>query len=144
VRLLEGVRAAADFSEDGVYRYTLERRWSTGGPPVLWIMLNPSTADAETDDRTVRRCQDFTRAWGYHGAVIANLFALRSTDPKALYDHPAPVGPLNDGYIQNAVTEAGLVVAAWGTHGALRGRGAAVLTMLARMRVEVHRLGPAT
>lgn len=93
--LLEGVEASAVLSECGTYRYRLERTWDPSRRAVGFVMLNPSTADAETDDPTLRRCQSFARAWGYGRLVVVNLYALRSTDPKALWKHPDPVGPDN-------------------------------------------------
>lgn len=75
---------AAEFSGCGRYRYSLRRRWADGGPPACWIMLNPSTADAEKDAPTIRRCIGFSKAWGHNALVVVNLFALRSTDPTAL------------------------------------------------------------
>jgi hypothetical protein len=126
VRLLEGVTAAAEFSPCREYRYTLTRSWGDG-PTVLWAMLNPSTASHDVDDPTVRRTQWFSRVWGYERVVVCNLFALRSTDPKALYKHPEPVGPDNDRHIREEAERADLVVIAWGMHGALRSRGIQVL-----------------
>lgn len=104
------------------YRYYLSRRWADGGR-VCWIMLNPSTADAERDDPTIRRCIGFSRDWGYGGLSVVNLFALIATDPYELRQHPTPIGTETDRYIDSAVTDADLVVAAWGNHGALFGRG---------------------
>ena len=85
----------ADLSSDGVYRYQLDRVWKTGLSEVAWICLNPSTADAETDDPTVRKIVGFSERWGYGGFVLFNLFALRATDPRELLRHPDPVGPNN-------------------------------------------------
>jgi hypothetical protein len=118
---LFGGGASAILSDDGVYRYTLGRRWAPG-PAVLWIMLNPSTADAAVDDPTIRRCIGFSKAWGYSALTVVNLFALRATNPARLYRHEDPVGPVNDAHIVTQAQRAVEAVAAWGTHGALRDR----------------------
>lgn len=118
---LAGVDANALLSPCGTYRYALTRDWYPKGGlgHVLWIMLNPSTADAETDDRTIRRCQDYARTWGYDGITVANLFALRATKPAALFSHPDPVGPANDDVLAAllAARGVGMVVAGWGVLG---------------------------
>lgn len=108
----------ANFSDCGKYRYTLWRYWGTK-PLMLWVMLNPSTADEVDNDPTVERCQRRAKEYGYGGVVVCNIFALRSTDPKALYSHPDPVGPYNDEAIIDAAKDAGLVVCGWGNHGQL-------------------------
>jgi hypothetical protein len=133
--------AGATFSPCGVYRYTLWRAWEVG-PTVCWVMLNPSTADATKEDPTIRKCIGYARRWGFGAVAIVNLFALRSTNPRALYGHAAPVGPQNDAAIVECVRLSRLVVAAWGVHGEHCGRGDAVLDML-RLGVEapVHCLG---
>jgi len=103
-------------------------------------MLNPSTADASQEDPTIRRCVGFARSWGYGALAIVNLFALRSTDPRALYAHATPVGERNDAFIAAQATISDLVIAAWGVHGAHQDRGAAVLRML-RREVKVRCIG---
>ncbi|RVK60561.1 DUF1643 domain-containing protein [Sinorhizobium meliloti] len=116
-------KSSAILSECGAYRYRLERQWDGDKPKIAFLMLNPSTADASQDDPTLRRCISFARAWGFGGLIIGNLFALRSTDPKALYDHPDPIGPDNDQHILAIAKSARKIVCAWGTHGNLHDRG---------------------
>ena len=125
----------ARFSECGQYRYRLWRIWDEERRPLVFCMLNPSTADAETDDPTVARCRERARRLGYGGVVIVNLFALRSTDPKALYGHADPVGPHNNAHISNSCTW-GDFVCAWGVHGKLHGRDKAVMRLLSEHQVE--------
>ncbi|MBF6333571.1 DUF1643 domain-containing protein [Nocardia transvalensis] len=127
---------SAILSPCGTYRYELTRRWSPG-PLAGWIMLNPSTADADVDDPTVRRCIAFARGWGYGGIVIRNLYALRASDPRELDDHPAPVGPDNDDHLSHCGREE-LTVLAWGSRGG--DRGLAVMERLARQGVPLHQL----
>src|SRR4051794_16373452 len=106
----------AVLSPDGQYRYRLERTWEARAGTVTWIMLNPSTADAEVDDPTLTRCLSFTRAAGWGRLLVVNLFALRSTDPAQLAQHADPVGPRNLDHVREALQEANLIVAAWGAH----------------------------
>ena len=73
-------QSGASFSPCGTYRYTLWRRWSFV-PPATFVLLNPSTADATRNDPTVERCERRARELGCGGIRVANLFALRSTDP---------------------------------------------------------------
>ena len=91
----------AHFDETGAYRLRLWRRW-WDGPYVCWIMLNPSTADARVNDQTIRKCIAFSKQWGFGGLEVVNVFALRSTDPKALYKHHDPIGPGNDSVISSS------------------------------------------
>lgn len=112
------------------YRYFLTRAWPFWNDRVTFVMLNPSTADAAKDDPTMRRCIGFAMKWGYQALTVVNLFALRSKNPEALYDHPDPVGPLNDRYIREAAADSHKIVCAWGVGGAYRDRGRHVLSLL--------------
>ncbi len=107
----------AEISPDGLYRYLLGRRWGEG-PRATFVMLNPSTADAEQDDPTIRRCVGFAKSWGMGAVQVANLYALRSTDPAALWRAADPVGPDNDAVLTACamVHEGAPLVAAWGAH----------------------------
>lgn len=131
---LESDARSAVISPCGLYRYRLGRRWGDG-PTVMFLMLNPSRADAEKPDPTMTRCVGFAKAWGFGGLAIGNLFALRSTDPKELYRADDPIGPENDDHLRAMAAEAGLIVGAWGNHGSLMGRYAAVREMFPSMKI---------
>ena len=139
------------------YRYTLGRRWHFAETPrghVLWIMLNPSTADARVDDPTIRKCIGFSTRWGFGSLEVVNLYAWRATDPRDLFGYRVGdqrdevVGPDNDWTIRNVIPYASEIVIAWGSHGARwRGRRAgSVLDMLAERPggVRVVHIGPST
>jgi hypothetical protein len=111
------VSGRAVFSPCGLYRYTLERAWAQLPRYVLWIMHNPSTADAAKNDATIRRCIGYARAWGYTGILVGNLYAWRSTSPRALYKIADPIGPENEQHVRGLVRRASLVVCAWGEAG---------------------------
>lgn len=154
---------SALFSEDGVYRYRLERLLVEDSPlvsTVNMILLNPSTATAETDDPTIRRCMRFARAWGYGRLVVTNLYALRATDPAWLIRHEFPVGELvlppfgmhravpvdrsgppnfaqrNDIELVTAALEADRVIVGWGAQCGLRGPHVAGMLDSAGVRLE--------
>jgi len=143
-RDLAGHLSTAVLSADGVYRYLLTRIWQPARPLAVWIMLNPSTADANHDDPTLRRVTTFTRRAGCGGLAVVNLYALRSTDPAALRDHPDPVGPLNDAFVRRATAEAGLVICAWGGSFPAPDRAQAVTRLLARTGARLRCLGTTT
>jgi hypothetical protein len=111
--------AEATFDRHHRYRYRLSRHWEKRAPVVCWIMLNPSTATASVDDRTISRVVAFSAAWRYGAAIVINLFALRATDPAVLSAAQDPVGPANDDAIVATVSSTPHVIAAWGNHGTL-------------------------
>ncbi len=107
--------ADAIVSPCGTYRYRLSRHWSPGTETALFIMLNPSTADASQDDPTIRKCTNYARAWGFARLEVVNLYAFRATRPADLHAAlDSAVGPDNDDHIRAATRSADLVVAAWG------------------------------
>lgn len=117
---------------DGSYRYSLWREWDSDRPCLLWVLLNPSNADASKDDPTLRRCLAFSRSWSFGSLEIVNLYAWRSSVPQALVSAENPVGDHNDRYIQEAAQRAAKVVVAWGAYKPLRGRDRAVIALLAQ------------
>lgn len=128
---------------DGCYRYVLTRDVdSFGDGAVAFVMLNPSTADATSDDPTIRRCRGFARRLGFARLVVVNLFALRSTDPAEIDRAQDPVGRDNDDHIYLQTKDARMVIAAWGVPQSARveQRADAVTRTLALTR-DVHALG---
>jgi hypothetical protein len=127
---------AACFSPCGRYRWWLERCWDPQRPALLFIGLNPSRADAERDDPTLRRLQAFARAWGYGRLEVLNLFARIAASPASLRRSCDPIGPDNDGWLARRllVQPAGAALwLGWGNGGSWRGRDRAVLQRLARL-----------
>lgn len=138
------VVSSARISPCNKYRYDLVRAWGKGfeiADYIAFIGLNPSTADANVDDATIRRCVDYAATWGADGLVMLNLFAYRSTNPRRLYNQDDPVGPLNDDILLSWARKAAVVVAAWGTKGVIMGRGAQMRAMLCSNRVDAYHLG---
>lgn len=125
------------FSPDRVYRYTLWRQWAddlfhnkTKEGYVMFIGLNPSTADETLDDPTIRKCIGFTKRWGYLAICMTNLFAFRSTDPQVMLSAQNPVGVANNGWLISIAENAALVVCAWGTNGEFIAQDTRVIGML--------------
>lgn len=123
--------SGAILSECGRYRYRLWRTWDEENfLRAAFVMLNPSIADAEQDDPTIRRCIGFAKSWGCGGIVVVNLFAWRSTDPKQLKSIIDPVGPENDRHIRRVLETCSPRICAWGNHGTLRRRDEAVKAII--------------
>ncbi|VTT96531.1 Uncharacterized protein OS=Sinorhizobium meliloti Rm41 GN=BN406_01856 PE=4 SV=1: DUF1643 [Gemmataceae bacterium] len=140
------LEASAVISPCGLYRYTLTRVWDPAKDPVVFCMLNPSTADGAQDDPTIRRCVGFARQWGYGGLTVVNLFAFRATLPRDLLKAADPVGPDNDRHIAAAAARR-TVVCAWGSLGstrrevAMRRRRAGIVAGLLTGFVALRHLG---
>jgi hypothetical protein len=124
------MKMTAVLSEDRLYRYSLTRIWDDTLHLVMFIGLNPSTADETINDPTITRCIGYAKDWGYGGLIMANLFAFRSTDPKVLKSVKNPVGPHNNEWLLNLTNQSKLIVAAWGTHGVLFNRDQEVKKMI--------------
>ena len=134
---------SAAISLCGKYRYWLRRDINLMvDKPCVFIMLNPSTADATQDDPTIRRCIGYAKAWDCSELIVVNLFALRSTNPKTLWaeDTIDPIGPDNDDAIMTAadIAHNGLIICAWGGHGSYMDRGDQVIGMIEHL--EPHYL----
>lgn len=124
----------AHLSADGLYRYALWRRWAEG-PAALFVMLNPSTADAVTNDATITRCLGFARKYGYSALLVGNLFAYRTSSPDLMKRAADPVGPENDTWLRRMKAASEVVVAAWGNDGDFMGRPEQVRELLGPMKI---------
>ena len=125
----------ATFSVCERFRYRLWRTWGPG-LPLLFVMLNPSTADARSDDPTLRRCLGFAQRAGFGALEVVNLFAYRATDPRDLRAAGYPVGPRNDEHIAAAVGDSAAVCLAWGSNATRLARPAEVLGLLRGLRAR--------
>lgn len=141
------VRSAV-FSDDRIYRYTLNIVWDTALPKCQFIGLNPSTADEIDDDNTVRRCKSFARREGCGTLIMTNVFAYRDTDPKGMMNHPKPIGEIirlpftdpeaiqyelgerNDQMLKIVASQCALTIAAWGVFATHMDRGRAVAKLI--------------
>lgn len=125
----------ATFSRCGQFRYRLSRRW-TEGAPLLYIMLNPSMAEAEQDDPAIKRCIRFAQAHDFPAVEVVNLFAYRATDLEELWRAGYPVGTENDEHIAAALREAGALCVAWGAQAHRQARIDAVLALIKATPLE--------
>jgi hypothetical protein len=120
------------FSRCRTYRYVLAKRLDHESKVgcILWIGLNPSTADESRPDPTLRRICGFSRSWGYAVVLLLNLFAFRTAKPRELRSQSAPVGSVNDHYLLFAAKTANTVMVCWGVHGFYLRRAQQVLDLL--------------
>lgn len=140
--LIAAPRNVCQFSPCGKYRYILVHSWqkfgnafvpsspAVGDKLIMWIGLNPSAANEQQLDPTLRRIRWFSHEWGFRSFVMTNLFAYRATMPRDMVLQSDPVGPSNDLMLVNAAASSELVVACWGTHGSHLGRDASVLKLI--------------
>ncbi|MCQ0969281.1 DUF1643 domain-containing protein (plasmid) [Paracoccus sp. TK19116] len=133
-------RSSALYSACETYRYALTREWAEG-PRLVWVMLNPSTADERRNDPTIARCERRARLLGYGAFRVVNLFAFRATRPQDLKAASAPIGPLNDATLHAAAAWGSAILCGWGIHGGLKGRGPAVLDLLRSTGRPLYHLG---
>jgi len=121
------------FSNDRLYRYSLLHAIHPSVEPqrlIAWICLNPSTADENSLDPTLRRIKGFSEAWGYTHFVVLNIFAWRATRPADLKTAHSPVGRNNDRWIKTWTNQAEMTVVGWGEHGSHQGRSKQVTPLL--------------
>ena len=130
-----GRRGRAALSSCGRYRWWLERQWQREAPRLLFIGLNPSRADGQRDDPTLRRLLGFAQSWGFGALEVLNLFSRISPSPAVLRRSADPIGSLTDPWLRRrlahlARSPGSAVWLGWGNGGHWRGRDQAVLPVL--------------
>jgi len=139
---MEFIKKRAIFSPCQTYRYSLTRIWNDNKRLILFIGLNPSTADETSDDPTIRKCMHYAYQWGFGGLIMVNLFAFRATLPNDLKKSKFPVGKNNNQFIINAILESEMAVVAWGNDGQLYGRDKEVLEFIPNpMCININKTG---
>lgn len=130
------MKSGAELSSCEKYRYSLWRIWGTTDKPkcVMFIGLNPSTANGSEDDPTIRRCIAYAKDWGYDGLYMANLFAYRATNPKDMMTADNPVGSDNDLSILKITKNVELAVACWGNLGKYKNRDEEVKKLVSNLQ----------
>ena len=123
------------------YRYLLRRTWDHSLQRSLFIMLNPSTADHEIDDATIRSCMRLARSWSHGSIEVVNLYGFRATDPKELATAKEPIGPQNDGVALAAINRCDVAICAWGAHEMARRRARTMWEMIKSNRPQAFCLG---
>jgi len=127
----DGVKSYAIFSDCEKYRYILTRMWDEHKSKIVFIGLNPSTANEIKNDPTVTRMIKFAKSWRYGSISVCNLFGFRATFPEDLKKAQNPVGKENDELIIKEIKEADKVIAAWGNHGKFKNRSYEMLQQIA-------------
>lgn len=135
-------KRTAVFSPCRKWRYHLQHVWDDNQPNLLWLMLNPSTADETQNDPTVERCEQRARMWGYGGVEIYNIFGFRATDPNNMKAYGDPVGPDNDKWITKFAlkSQQTLAIAGWGNHGSHNKRNEEIIKIITQNNGRVKAL----
>lgn len=128
------------FSPCRNYRYRLIHEWSdmfTTPRAIMWIGLNPSTADEEKLDPTLKRIRGFSRAWGYDRFIMTNAFAYRATKPPDMLKQKDPIGPENDRILLECAAMVDKIIVVWGNDGSRFGRDKQVVDLLKKSRKKL-------
>jgi hypothetical protein len=132
----------AIFDDTRTYRYALWRVLREKGDTILWIGLNPSTADEDTDDPTIRRVVNYSKAWGYANVLMANLFAFRATDPKEMKKAADPFGKDNKDWLIRLRKQSAMCIVGWGNAGSTQYAGRRLIKLFGDLGLlPVHCLG---
>ena len=120
----------AIFSKCRIYRYVLWRTWDLKKPKIMFLGLNPSTADEINNDPTVTRCINYSKSWGYGGLYMMNIFSFRTTYPSKLKQSNNPIGKDNDKWILKIAKDVDKCVGAWGNDGKFLNRSKTIFELI--------------
>jgi hypothetical protein len=123
------------------YRYLLRRTWDYTKPRALYVMLNPSTADAYKDDATIRSCVRLAIGLGYGSMEVVNVFGYRATKPDELLKQADPIGPMNQYAVEAAVGRCDVVICAWGAFPLARQHATPIINAIRSMRPAAYCFG---
>lgn len=130
-----GIESGAKFSPCRRYRYVLWRTWDPSKAVLVFLMLNPSTANEEDDDATTKKIMRIVANQGYGGIRIVNLFAVRHRNPEILLEMADPIGPDNDRTLREEIARGRTIVCAWGNGGTGKLRALVKLRAIKVMRL---------
>lgn len=138
------VKSVARFSDCEKYRYTLTRTWDHSKGKVVFIGLNPSTADEMKNDPTVTRMINFAKSWGFGTITVCNLFAYRATFPEDLKKAKDPIGQETDFWLNEEIETSDRIIAAWGNHGTFNNRSKEIIKILPKDKTYLFELTKAS
>lgn len=127
------IDTGAVFSDCRNYRYCLWRSWDNTKKKIMFIGLNPSTADEIKNDPTVTRCINYSKMWGYGEMFMMNIFSYRTTYPSVLMNQNDPIGKDTDLWIKKIYKKTDICIGAWGNHGQFLDRSKDIFSILPKI-----------
>ncbi len=134
--------SGATLSKCRKYRYVLWRKWNKSLPTIMFIGLNPSTANEHENDPTILKCINYSKNWGFGGFYITNLFAYRTFSPAILKKNNSPVGQKNNYWILKTSKLTKKTIACWGDHGTFQDRDVQVKKLISQLYcININKTG---
>ena len=133
--LFDDQSSGAEFSGDYKHRYALWRIWDESKPLVMFIGLNPSTANETTNDPTIRRVIGMAKQWGFGGVYMMNCFTYVSTDPNELVKDKDL--EWNNRRLLHIARRCQEIVFAWGAFEAAKERGQELAAMFPKAKALI-------
>jgi len=131
--IIDNDNNGAVFSSCNYYRYALWRIWDKSKPQIMFIGLNPSTADETNNDPTITRCINYATSWGFGSIYMVNIFSYKTTYPKELKNVSDPIGKETDIWIKRIYKRSEMCIASWGNNGQLLNRSDEIRRLIPKM-----------